>query len=94
MDEEFSKLTGLTLEHLLGFFISVGIGFLIGLERQFTKEVHEKEEQFAGLRTYTMVSMFGFLSAFLAAQLGGWLFGIALSGLFLFVIVSYFQIAR
>jgi uncharacterized membrane protein (DUF4010 family) len=87
-------LTGFSIDHLIGFFISVGIGFLIGLERQFTKEVHEKEEQFAGLRTYTLVSIFGFLSAFLSAQLGGWLFGIALSGLFLFVIVSYFQIAR
>jgi hypothetical protein len=25
----------------------VGIGFLIGLERQFTKQVKHKEEQFA-----------------------------------------------
>ena len=87
MNEEFSKLTGFTIDHLIGFFISVGIGFLIGLERQFTKEVKEKEEQFAGVRTYTLVSIFGFL-AFLSAEMGGWLFGIALGGLFVFVIVS------
>src|SRR5687768_3304780 len=93
MDEEFLKLTGFTIDHLVGFFISVGIGFLIGLERQFTKEVNEKEEQFAGVRTYTMVSIFGFLAAFLSTELGGWLFGIALGGLFVFVIVSYFRIA-
>ena len=94
MNEEFSKLTGFTIDHLIGFFISVGIGFLIGLERQFTKEVKEKEEQFAGVRTYTLVSIFGFLAAFLSAEMGGWLFGIALGGLFVFVIVSYYRTAR
>ena len=94
MDEEFSKITGFTINHLIGFFISVGIGFLIGLERQFSKQVNEKEEQFAGVRTYAMVSIFGFLAAFLSKELGGWLFGIALGGLFVFVIVSYLQISR
>lgn len=92
--EDFFNSTGFTIDHLIGFLISVGIGFLIGLERQFTKEVKEKEEQFGGMRTYTMVSIFGFLSAFLAAQVGTWFLGIALGGLFVFVIVSYFQISR
>ena len=69
MDEEFSKITGFTINHLIGFFISVGIGFLIGLERQFSKQVNEKEEQFAGVRTYAMVSIFGFLAAFLSKEL-------------------------
>ncbi len=94
MNEDFSKITDFTMDHLIGFLISVGIGFLIGLERQFTKEVNEKEEQFAGIRTYTMVSIFGYLAAFLSAQFGAWLFGILLGGFFVFVIVSYFQIAR
>jgi uncharacterized membrane protein (DUF4010 family) len=94
MDEEFSKLTGVTIDNLIGFFISAGIGFLIGLERQFSKEVNHKEGQFAGVRTYTMVSIFGFLAAFLSVDLGSWLFPIALGGLFVFVIVSYFQLAR
>lgn len=91
---ELSKLSGFTMDHLIGFLISVGIGFLIGLEREFSKKVHEKEEQFAGVRTYTMVSVFGYLAAFLAAQYGAWLLGIMLGGLFVFVIVSYIQISR
>src|SRR5688572_30976013 len=94
MDEEFSKLSDLTIQHLIRFAISVGIGFLIGLERQFSKEVKEKEEQFAGVRTYTMVAIFGFLAAFLAAQYGAWLLGVILSGLFVFIIVSYIQISK
>jgi len=94
MDEDFLKIPGFTLDHLTGFLISVGIGFLIGLERQFTKEVTDKEEQFAGVRTYTMISIFGFLAAFLSHHFGGWLLGVALAGMFVLVIVSYFQIAR
>ncbi|MEJ6980137.1 MgtC/SapB family protein [Pedobacter sp. P351] len=93
MDEEFSKVTSLTIDQLTGFAISLGIGFLIGMERQFSKEVKEDEEQFAGVRTFTMVSIFGYITAFLSAHFGQWLFGVALFCVFVFVIVSYFKIA-
>jgi uncharacterized membrane protein (DUF4010 family) len=94
MDEQFSKLSGVTIDHLIRFAISVGIGFLIGLERQFSKEINEKENQFAGLRTFTLVSIFGFLSAFLASVFGQWLFGIALICILTLVIASYIQISK
>ncbi len=94
MDENFFKIPGFTIQHLIGFLISTGIGFLIGLERQFTKEVKEKEEQLAGMRTYTMICVLGYLSAFLSAHLGTWLLAVVLGGLFLFVIVSYYQISH
>ena len=93
MDEEFSNLTGFTIDLLIGFAVSVGIGFLIGLERQFSKEVNEKEEQFAGIRTFTLVSIFGFLSAFLSSQTGSWLYGVAFVCMVAFVIVSYLQLS-
>ncbi len=88
MDE---KLYRETVDLLFPLFVSMGIGFLIGMERQFTKEFKEDEDQFAGLRTYTMISLMGFLSAFLATKFGGLLFGIALAGLFVFVIASYIR---
>lgn len=93
MDEEFSKVTSLTIDQLIGFAISLGIGFLIGMERQFSKEVKEDEEQFAGVRTFSMVSISGYITAFLSAHFGAWLFGVALFCMFAFVIVSYFKIA-
>jgi uncharacterized membrane protein (DUF4010 family) len=93
MDEEFSKLSDLTVQHLIRFSISVGIGFLIGLERQFSKEVNEKEEQFAGVRTYSLVSIFGFVSAFLTSSLGTWFFGVALVCMLALVIVSYIRLS-
>lgn len=91
MDE---KIYDHTLDLLIPLLISIGIGFLIGLERQFSKEVKEKEDQFAGLRTFTMISIMGFLSAFLTQQFGPWLFAISFGGMFLFVIVSYMLTAQ
>ena len=94
MDEEFEKLTGFPLDLLIGFGISVGIGFLIGLERQFSKQVKEKEEQFAGVRTFCMITILGFLSAFLSSRFGDWLFAVSLLGLIALIIVSYFQLSK
>ena len=94
MNEEFEKMTGFSLDLLIGFGIAVGIGFLIGLERQFSKQVKEKEEQFAGVRTFTMISIFGFLSAFLSREFGNWMIALSLFGLFSLIIVSYFQLSK
>jgi uncharacterized membrane protein (DUF4010 family) len=91
MDEQLSNLSDNTAEHLIRLAISIAIGFLIGLERTFSKKVEEIEEEFAGLRTFTLVAVFGFLSAFLAAHSGMWLLAVSFAGLMLFVIVSYFQ---
>jgi uncharacterized membrane protein (DUF4010 family) len=91
MDEQFSNLSGKTAEHLIRLAISIGIGFLIGLERTFSKKIEESEKEFAGLRTFTLVAVFGFLSAFLSAYSGTWLLGVSFAGLMLFVIVSYFR---
>ncbi len=91
MDEQLSNLSDQTVKHLIGLAISIGIGFLIGLERTFSKEIEEGEEEFAGLRTFTLVAVLGFLSALLAAHAGLWLLGVSFSGLILFLVVSYFR---
>ena len=69
MEFEAAKLSDLNMDHLIGLLISIGMGFLIGMERQFSKEAQEHEEQFAGIRTFTMVSMFGFISAIISSIL-------------------------
>jgi uncharacterized membrane protein (DUF4010 family) len=91
MDDQFSNLSDKTVEQLIRLAISIGIGFLIGLERTFTKKIEESDEEFAGLRTFTLVAVFGFLSALLASYSGVWLLGVSFAGLMLFVIVSYFR---
>ena len=50
------------LEHLPAFAISLAIGMLIGLERERTPSAK------AGLRTFTLVALFGTLAALLSEQ--------------------------
>ncbi|MBM3402866.1 MAG: MgtC/SapB family protein [Bacteroidetes bacterium] len=78
MEFTATKFSDLSIDHLTGLVISIGIGFLIGMERQFSKEVSEHEDQFAGIRTFTMVSMFGFIAAIFSSIMGIWIFGATL----------------
>ena len=69
--------------------IALALGFLIGLEREYSKRVQDKTEQFAGVRTYTLMSLFGFLCAYLALRYGDWIFISGLVSLFALVIAAY-----
>jgi uncharacterized membrane protein (DUF4010 family) len=48
----------------LRFLVALGLGFLIGLERESTKGDHQGRI-FAGVRTFPIISLFGFGSAWL-----------------------------
>lgn len=74
--------------------IALALGFLIGLEREYAKRVLDKEEQFAGVRTYTLIALFGFLCAHLAQQYSVWVFVSGLIGLMALVIASYVSTAK
>lgn len=75
---------------LLRLLVSVGIGLLMGLEREYAKRVVEQQQQlFAGIRTYTLITLFGFLSAMVAAHFGAWVLVVALLGLLAMLLVSY-----
>ncbi|HRO99612.1 MAG TPA: DUF4010 domain-containing protein, partial [Flavobacteriales bacterium] len=96
--EELNEVWYGTDVHLLvRFAVAVGIGFLIGLEREFAKTVRERavddtntqEKQFAGLRTFTLIALLGFLAALSAEPLGGWFFAIILVGFIALLVTSY-----
>ncbi|MEX1382473.1 MgtC/SapB family protein [Lutibacter sp.] len=61
------------LEFLIRILVTVGIGFVLGLEREFS-QFSEKEEVFAGVRTFTLVALLGFLAAFLSLTFTYWFF--------------------
>jgi uncharacterized membrane protein YhiD involved in acid resistance len=46
--------------------IAVGLGLLVGLQRERAKS------GLAGLRTFTLITMFGAICGMLSATLGGW----------------------
>lgn len=55
--------------------ISLGLGLLVGLQRQ-----HEKSE-LAGIRTFPLITLFGSVCALLSGQFGGWVLAAGLVSL-------------
>ncbi|OWY24086.1 MgtC/SapB family protein [Sphingobacteriales bacterium UPWRP_1] len=70
------------------FLVAAGIGFVIGLERE-RSFLPQQIEIFAGVRTFTLVAMMGFLAAFLKFYLSIWIFEVTLFGLTAFTMVAY-----
>ena len=54
-------------EILLSLAIALGLGLLIGLQRQW------KESEIAGIRTFPIITLFGAFTALLAEPFGGWI---------------------
>lgn len=79
---------------LVRLLITLGIGLLIGLEREYAKRVVDKEEPFAGVRTYPLIALLGFLCALLAERHGPAFLVAGFAGLFAMVVASYVMMAR
>ncbi|WP_299824361.1 MgtC/SapB family protein [uncultured Pontibacter sp.] len=63
---------------------SLGLGLLVGLQRQ-----HEKSE-LAGIRTFPLITLFGSLTALLALEFGGWIIAAGVLSLAALVAVANF----
>lgn len=91
-DEPLISTSLITLslkDFLLRLTVSLGVGFVIGLEREHAG-IRDKHSFFAGIRTFTIVSLLGFLSGIIAGFLGIWIVYLSFAGLLLLVAVSYF----
>jgi uncharacterized membrane protein (DUF4010 family) len=62
--------------------ISLGLGLLVGLQRQ-----HD-QSKLAGIRTFPFITLFGTLSAYLAQDYGGWIIGMSIISLASLVVVA------
>ena len=102
MDELSSVWSSSDVHLVVRLAVAAGIGFLIGLEREFAKRVRDKpadpsplvEKQFAGLRTFTLIALLGFLAALSADSLGGWYFGFILFGFIALLVSAYIASIR
>ena len=82
-------LSGSELEYLPQFAISLGIGLLIGLDRE------QKSAASAGLRTFALVAMFGTLMALLSEKVNSpWLLSIGLAIVALMTISAHIHAAE
>lgn len=77
---------------ILGLLISLGIGLILGLEREYDKL---KEEQgFAGIRTFPIVAIIGFILGSLSITYTPWLVIIIASAFLLFLSLSHLSIVQ
>lgn len=77
---------------MLGVLISMGIGLILGLEREYDKL---KEEQgFAGIRTFPIVTILGFSLGSLTEAFTPWLLIISLGSFILFLGLNQFSKAE
>jgi len=75
-------------EAFVSLAVAVAAGMLLGAERQQSAAAEEKKD-FAGIRTFPMVSLLGALGALARPVAGLWLLGGLLAGVIAFVSVSH-----
>ncbi|TVZ28681.1 uncharacterized membrane protein (DUF4010 family) [Gillisia sp. Hel_I_86] len=77
---------------ILGLLISLGIGLILGLEREYDKL---KEEQgFAGIRTFPIVAIIGFILGSLSIIYTPWLVIISAAAFLLFLSFTHFSVVQ
>ncbi len=89
---ESAELFGPSAELLLRFAVALGLGILLGLERERTKN---PETGFAGIRTFALISLTGAVSAWVGDTLGiAWILPLTFGALAALVLASYVVAAR
>ncbi|PIZ51000.1 hypothetical protein COY27_05080 [Candidatus Woesearchaeota archaeon CG_4_10_14_0_2_um_filter_33_13] len=76
---------------LQNFALALGLGALIGLEREYAR-FQKRGHDYAGIRTFPLIAVFGALSAYLGELISPWILitGIILTGLL--IVIAYFTI--
>lgn len=72
--------------------VSLLVGALVGIERERAKEEHQR--LFAGIRTFPLIALLGFLSGLLGTAVAPWVLGVFSSGFIVMVVVSYYLEGR
>ncbi|QHI36587.1 hypothetical protein IMCC3317_19500 [Kordia antarctica] len=77
---------------ILGILISSGIGLILGLEREYDKL--KDEQGFAGIRTFPIVAIVGFILGNLSVLYTPWLVIIIAAAFLLFLALSHLSIVQ
>lgn len=90
--QTFQVLKELMGSYILGVLISLGIGLILGLEREYDKL--KEEIGFAGIRTFPLVTILGFSLGSLTEAFTPWLLVISLGSFILFLGFNQFSKAK
>lgn len=74
---------------LIELLMGVGIGLLLGMEREFAKRKKEEDRLFAGVRTFPIVTLLGYIGLKLGDQYGIWIFVAAFAGVLSLIALAY-----
>ncbi|MEK6939585.1 MAG: MgtC/SapB family protein [Nanoarchaeota archaeon] len=75
------------------FLLALALGALIGLEREYAR-YRKHTHDFAGIRTFPLIALFGALSAFFGEILNPWILVIGILLMGTLIIISYFVLSR
>ncbi len=80
------------LSHILppffqGLLVATGIGLVMGLEREFNAT---DEEHSAGIRSFPLTAVLGYLMVFIAQNFNAWILVISIPAVFVFVTMVHF----
>jgi uncharacterized membrane protein (DUF4010 family) len=76
------------LELFYKFFLSLALGALIGIEREKSQQ-HHKGTDFAGVRTFMLITFFGAMSAYLSSIYYDWLLAVTLVSFVIVILAGY-----
>lgn len=92
--KDYLALSEQTFQLLLELVIALAIGLIVGLEREYASnqkdKIKENEELFAGIRTFPLVALSGYLCAYLSTTISLWIFPIGLLAVGVFAMLSYY----
>jgi len=83
----------LDLSSIQPFLVALALGLLIGLEREYAR-YKKRGHDYAGIRTFPLIALFGAVAAFLGTKISIWILIISIFLIGLLIIVAYFNMAR
>lgn len=80
------------LDIWLSFGLALALGGLVGLEREYAQQQIDREANFAGIRTFPLISLLGCTTAFATQQLGSLIiYAVSLAGMAVLTAVAYMR---
>jgi len=80
-----------TWDILLKILMAFVVGLLVGIERGWHLRQEPEGSRAAGIRTFTLIGLFGGLAAYLSSLIGTWVLMAATAVMFLMIIGIYFH---
>ncbi|MBS3123154.1 MgtC/SapB family protein [Candidatus Woesearchaeota archaeon] len=80
----------IALQVVWNLLLAMALGALVGLEREYARYKH-KGHTYAGIRTFPLIALFGFLAALLAEAVSIWILVLAILLTGLLIIAAYYR---